>query len=52
MVKLSKNIKGETLDVGCGQKPYEKYYNSSEYIGLEIDTPKNRKFKKAEQCYR
>lgn len=51
MVKLAKNIKGKTLDVGCGQKPYEKFCNSSEYIGLEIDTPKNRKFKKADYFY-
>jgi SAM-dependent methyltransferase len=51
MVKLAKNIKGKTLDVGCGQKPYEKFCNSSEYIGLEIDTSKNRKFKKADYFY-
>lgn len=51
MVKLAKTIKGKTLDVGCGSKPYEKYCNSSEYIGLEIDTPKNRKFKKADYFY-
>ena len=51
MVKLAKNIKGKTLDVGCGQKPYEKFCNSSEYIRLEIDTEKNRKFKKAGYFY-
>ena len=51
MVKLAKNIKGKTLDVGCGRKPYEKFCHSSEYIGLEIDTPKNRKFKKADYFY-
>jgi SAM-dependent methyltransferase len=51
MTKLTKNIKGKTLDVGCGLKPYEKFCNSSEYIGLEIDTPKNRKFKKADYFY-
>lgn len=51
MIKLAKNIKGKTLDVGCGQKPYEKFCNSSEYVGLEIDTAKNRKFKKADYFY-
>ena len=33
MLKLAKNIKGKTLDVGCEQKPYEKFCISSEYIG-------------------
>lgn len=51
MVKLTRNIKGKTLDVGCGQKPYEKICHSSEYIGLEIDTPKNKKLKKADYFY-
>ncbi|MDV3001978.1 MAG: hypothetical protein N5P05_003584 [Chroococcopsis gigantea SAG 12.99] len=48
---LSPNIKGITLDVGCGSKPYEKLFNSTEYIGLEIDTPNNRNFKKADYFY-
>ncbi|MHC2995804.1 MAG: class I SAM-dependent methyltransferase [Candidatus Atribacteria bacterium] len=51
IIKLAKNIKGKTLDVGCGQKAYEKFCNSSEYVGLEIDTPKNKKLKKADYFY-
>lgn len=48
---LSKYIKGDTLDIGCGQKPYEKLFNSSEYIGLELDLPENRRSKKADYFY-
>ncbi|MEP1057254.1 MULTISPECIES: methyltransferase domain-containing protein [Cyanophyceae] len=33
---LSPSIKGKTLDVGCGQKPYQGLYPNSDYIGLEI----------------
>ncbi len=47
---LSQYIQGKTLDVGCGQKPYEKLFSSSEYIGLEIDSPENR-LKKADYFY-
>ncbi len=35
--KLSSYIKGKTLDVGCGIKPYEQLFNSSEYIGVEVE---------------
>lgn len=42
---------GRVLDVGCGQKPYEKLFNSSEYIGLELDTPNNRSNKRADYFY-
>lgn len=48
---LAPFIKGKTLDIGCGQKPYEKYFTSSEYIGLEIDSPENRRRKKADYFY-
>jgi SAM-dependent methyltransferase len=46
-----KFITGKTLDVGCGQKPYASVVQSSAYIGLEIDTPENRKNKKADIFY-
>jgi SAM-dependent methyltransferase len=48
---LAPAIKGKTLDVGCGRKPYEKIYPSTEYIGLELDTIENRKNKKADKFY-
>lgn len=34
---FGKQIDGKTLDVGCGIKPYEKLFLSSEYIGLDIE---------------
>jgi SAM-dependent methyltransferase len=48
---LAGNIDGKILDVGCGQKPYAALFKSSEYIGLEIDTPENRRTKKADCFY-
>lgn len=48
---LAVNITGKTLDVGCGTKPYVHLYGSNEYVGLEIDTPKNRENKKADFYY-
>lgn len=49
--ELAKNLNGRILDVGCGQKPYEKLFDYKEYIGIEIDTPENRKNKKADYFY-
>ena len=48
---LASNITGKTLDVGCGLKPYQKLYHSSEYLGLEYDTPENRELKNADYFY-
>jgi SAM-dependent methyltransferase len=44
-------IVGKTLDVGCGKKPYEKLFNSDEYIGLEYDNAVNRESKNADFFY-
>lgn len=49
--ELAKQIKGRTLDVGCGAKPYAHLYASEEYVGLEIDTPQNRAYKQADYYY-
>lgn len=49
---LGKNISGKTLDVGCGTKPYEKYFNSTEYIGLEIETTIHKNYNKADVFYK
>jgi len=49
--ELGNNISGKTLDVGCGTKPYEKYFKSSEYIGLEIETTVHREVSKADFFY-
>lgn len=48
---LAYNITGKTLDVGCGTKPYAHLCQSNEYLGLEIDTPQNRKNKNADYFY-
>jgi SAM-dependent methyltransferase len=48
---LAPEIQGRTLDVGCGRKPYESLFPASEYVGLELDTPENRKHKKADVYY-
>ncbi|MGQ3685113.1 MAG: class I SAM-dependent methyltransferase [Candidatus Loosdrechtia sp.] len=48
---LAKYINGRVLDVGCGQRPYKKLFNSSQYIGLELDTFENRRSKKADYFY-
>jgi SAM-dependent methyltransferase len=44
-------ITGRTLDIGCGQKPYERLMASSAYVGLEIDSPENRIKKNADFFY-
>lgn len=44
-------IQGKTLDIGCGTKPYEIFFNSSEYIGLEIETQTNLQQKNADYYY-
>ncbi len=48
---LAKHINGKTLDVGCGRKPYERLFSSSQYVGLEIDSTENRLNKKADFYY-
>jgi SAM-dependent methyltransferase len=48
---LAHLVQGRVLDVGCGQKPYEKLFKSSEYLGLELDNPENRRNKKADVFY-
>ena len=35
--KVSLFIVGRVLDVGCGQKPYQSLFQSTEHIGLDID---------------
>jgi SAM-dependent methyltransferase len=48
---LAEKVSGKILDVGCGQKPYEKLFRFSQYIGLELDSPDNRRSKKADYFY-
>jgi len=37
IVAFAPSVRGKILDVGCGSKPYRKYFDASEYIGLEIE---------------
>lgn len=30
-------LKGDLLDVGCGQKPYKSLFSVSQYIGIEVE---------------
>lgn len=48
---LAGSVTGRILDVGCGQKPYAKLFNCTQYIGLELDTPENRQTKNADFFY-
>ena len=49
--ELAAGIHGRVLDVGCGSRPYESLFDASEYVGLELDTPENRRTKKADVYY-
>jgi SAM-dependent methyltransferase len=51
ILSCADKVTGKTLDVGCGQKPYENIFASTEYIGLEVDTPEARANKKADYFY-
>lgn len=48
---LGKNIKGKTIDIGCGTKPYQNLFISTEYVGLEFDTGIDNTKKKADYFY-
>jgi SAM-dependent methyltransferase len=51
MKELAPEIRGRVLDVGCGNRPYQSLVNASEYVGLELDTPENRRSKAADAFY-
>ena len=49
---FSSFIIGRALDIGCGARQYEKFFNkTSEYIGLEIETELQEKRKIADYFY-
>lgn len=49
--KIGANITGKTLDIGCGTKPYMKFFKHSEYVGLEYDTGIDQDKKTADYYY-
>ena len=51
LTAVSKQVTGKVLDVGCGNKPYMSLYRADQYVGLEIDSPGNRKNKLADEFY-
>lgn len=52
IVSLIDNLNGKLLDIGCGQKPYEKLCtNVEEYVGLEIDDEGDRNHSVADAFY-
>ncbi|MBF0409181.1 MAG: class I SAM-dependent methyltransferase [Candidatus Riflebacteria bacterium] len=53
MMYFSENhtFSGKILDVGCGKKPYRRLFPNTTFVGLEIDTPENRKNKAADFFY-
>jgi SAM-dependent methyltransferase len=42
IVALARSVHGKMLDVGCGSKPYQKHFDVTEYIGLEIEGQNKR----------
>lgn len=51
MRELAPQLAGRALDVGCGDRPYEKLVAERGYVGLEIDTPESRARGKADAYY-
>ncbi len=49
--RVSGKITGRILDVGSGTMPYRHLFQSTEYIGLELDSPENRQYKRANFFY-
>ncbi len=48
---FARKITGDVLDVECGDKPYENFFNFNRYIGLEYGLPTNQGHKKADFLY-
>ena len=51
MRQAAHQVRGRVLDVGCGQKPYLSFFDVSDYVGLEVDTPESRSKKQADFFY-
>lgn len=44
-------LSGRLLDVGCGRKPYERYFHVDEYVGLDLDSERSRAAGAADYFY-
>lgn len=50
--KFAPRLSGEILDFGCGTGPYRNLLTSAtRYVGLEYDSPENRRWKHADIFY-
>ena len=49
--EFSGKLKGEMLDVGCGNKPYKKMFSCEKYVGLEINTQRQQENKNVDFFY-
>lgn len=49
---LAPRLRGEILDFGCGSGPYRNLLTTAgRYVGLEYDSPENRRWKRADIFY-
>jgi SAM-dependent methyltransferase len=48
---LFAELKGDVLDVGCGNIPYRALVQATSYVGLDVDTPFTRKVGAADVFY-
>jgi SAM-dependent methyltransferase len=48
---LSRMVSGSVLDIGCGEKPYERLFHCDKYVGMELGSCLNRQTKKADIFY-
>jgi len=49
--RLSRDLNGNILDIGCGSKPYQKLFHNTNYFSLELDSNYTRKHKSADYYY-
>lgn len=42
LAEVLPHLRGRVLDVGCGSQPYRELIPATDYIGMEIDTPRAR----------
>ena len=49
--ELAPKLRGRLLDVGCGRKPYLRFFNVDEYVGLDVDSERSRSQAAADYFY-
>ena len=51
MRAYGRHVRGRTLDIGCGSKPYQHLFDASEYVGMELYSKAAAHAKKADVHY-